>query len=123
VPPRFFNMAPVTKAAIETRLEAVLMPGGAPLAAKAQAAKKAVEPKLDSTEDLAGWKLLAEDTQINESVRRRQIHEMLAKAESARPEKLTKWLYKEVLHADLDDPYLGLGQVLFANYPFAREDK
>jgi hypothetical protein len=28
-----------------------------------------------------------------------------------------------VLHADLDDPYLGLGKSLFANYPFAAEDK
>jgi hypothetical protein len=31
-------------------------------------------------------------------------------------------MYKEVLNADLDDPYLGLGRVLFANYPFAKED-
>jgi hypothetical protein len=123
VPPQFVNIAPVTKALIETGFEAMLMAGGKSAGHAAGPARKAVEPKLDSAEDLAGWKLLAEDTQINESVRRRQIHEMLAKAETARPEKLTKWLYKEVLHADLDDPYLGLGQVLFANYPFAREDK
>ena len=41
----------------------------------------------------------------------------------AQPAALTKWLYKEVLHADLDDPYLGLGPALFASYPFAKEDK
>jgi hypothetical protein len=35
---------------------------------------------------------------------------------------VTKKLYKEVLHADLDDPYLGLGPTLFAGYPFAGED-
>ena len=38
------------------------------------------------------------------------------------PGGITKWLYREVLHADLDDPYLGLGDLLFANYPFAAED-
>jgi hypothetical protein len=74
--------------------------------------------KLDSPEDLTNWNLLAEDTRINESTRRQQIHEMLAGRTNVRPENVTKWLYREVLHADLDDPYLGLGSVLFANYPF-----
>jgi hypothetical protein len=74
--------------------------------------------KLNSPEDLANWKLLAEDTRINESARREQIHEMLAGKASVRPAQVMKWLYREVLHADLDDPYLGLGNVLFANYPF-----
>ena len=32
-------------------------------------------------------------------------------------------LYKEVLRADLDDPLLGLGPVLTANYPFTEEDR
>jgi hypothetical protein len=31
---------------------------------------------------------------------------------------LVKWLYKEVLHLDLDDPYLGLQTTLFDGYPF-----
>ena len=39
-----------------------------------------------------------------------------------KPEKMTRPIYKEVLHADLDDPYLGLGEVLFAKYLFAKED-
>jgi hypothetical protein len=112
-------MAPPTKAAIERNLKAVLLPGGPK---KAAPIAQAVEPKFDAAEDVANWKLLVEDTQVNETVRRRQIHETLAK-EATRPEKITKWLYKEVLHADLDDPYLGLGNVLFANYPFTKEDK
>jgi hypothetical protein len=39
------------------------------------------------------------------------------------PAAVMKRLYKDVLHADLDDPYLGLGPTLFANYAFAKEDK
>ena len=35
---------------------------------------------------------------------------------------MTRWLDREVLHADLDDPYLGLGKILFDTYPFAKED-
>jgi hypothetical protein len=71
---------------------------------------------------LRTWKALADDTRINESVRRQMIHEQLAKNVSVSPRDISKWLYREVLHADLDDPYLGLGDVLFANYPFAAED-
>lgn len=78
--------------------------------------------RIDSPEDLRTWQALAEDTRINESVRRRMIHEHLAGKESVTPSEITKWLYREVLHADLDDPYLGLGELLFANYPFASED-
>ena len=77
-------------------------------------------PALD---DVAGWKELVEDTTLNEGTRRRQIHEMLAKTGLVRPEKVLKPIYKDVLHADLDDPYLGLGKTLFATYPFAREDQ
>jgi hypothetical protein len=97
-------LAGVTKGKIESRLETVLVSG-------TQA------PKLDSR-DLANWKLLAEDTRQNEKVRRRQVHEMLAAGGMVKPDAITKRLYKEVLHSDLDDPYLGLGKALFANYPF-----
>ena len=62
--------------------------------------------------------ILAADVVLNENVRRKQIHEKLAKCPGARPSDVCKWLYREVLHADLDDPYLGLGQALFASYPF-----
>jgi hypothetical protein len=38
------------------------------------------------------------------------------------PDAISKWLYREVLGTDLDDPYLGLKDVLFKNYPFVEED-
>ncbi|HJZ57688.1 MAG TPA: hypothetical protein VKE74_22160 [Gemmataceae bacterium] len=79
-------------------------------------------PAAPSAENLAGWKELAEDTRINETVRRKQIHEKLATAGRVQPKDITKWLYKEVLKADLDDPYLGLSDVLNKQYPFAAED-
>jgi len=58
------------------------------------------------------------DSQVNEQIRRRAIHERLAASGNVRPEELKKWLFKEVLKVDLDDPLLGLGPVLTANYPF-----
>jgi len=61
---------------------------------------------------------LASDTQINERQRRLQIHRHLLKSGLKPPATLKTWLYREVLHADLDDPYLGLKHVLFDNYPF-----
>ena len=73
-------------------------------------------------ENPAEWQELQEDTRINETTRRRQIHELLAKTGLVRPEKITRPIYKDVLHADLDDPYLGLREALFARYPFAKED-
>ncbi len=106
--------------AIERNLKIVLAPG-VKAAGEVPALKE--ELKLDSADDLANWKVLAEDTKINESVRRRQIHELLAGVGLVKPEALKKRIYKEVLNADLDDPYLGLGEVLFANYPFAKEDR
>jgi hypothetical protein len=66
---------------------------------------------------------LALDSQVNEQIRRKAVHEHLARAGAVRPDDIKKWLFKEVLRADLDDPLLGLGPVLNANYPFAEEDK
>jgi hypothetical protein len=66
---------------------------------------------------------LALDAQVNERIRRRTIHEYLARRGAVRPEDIKKWLYKEVLHADLGDPLLGLGNLLNDNYPFADEDR
>lgn len=79
-------------------------------------------PKVDSIDDLPEWKALAQDTAVNETLRRRQIHKHLAELGPVPPDEIKKWLYREVLHADLDDPYLGLGKILFDNYPFAQED-
>jgi hypothetical protein len=78
---------------------------------------------LQSSADLAIWKALIEDTRINDTIRRLQIHEILAASRSVQPKDVTKRLYKDILHADLDDPYLGLGPTLFAGYPFSREDQ
>jgi hypothetical protein len=75
-----------------------------------------------AAEDVAHWKELEEDTRLNERARRLWIHSFLEKAGLVKPEKVTQPIYKEVLHADLDDPYLGLGEILFAKYPFAKED-
>lgn len=65
--------------------------------------------------ELAGWQPLVEDTRINETQRRLQIHDRLASSERVRPEQLKRWLYRDVLHADLDDPYMGLGGDFFEN--------
>lgn len=59
---------------------------------------------------------LEADARLNEQ-RRIQIHYKLALA-ATKPGDIEKWLYKQVLHADLDDPYLGLQRTLFATYPF-----
>jgi hypothetical protein len=106
-----------SKRGIEIRLKAVLATAGGANKPESQT-KTAEVPKLDSAEEVAHWQALVEDTQNNETSRRLQIHEMLAKAGMVHPQSVTKWLYKAVLHADLDDPYLGLASVLFANYPF-----
>jgi hypothetical protein len=111
-PPRLVNMADFSKSFIEGGIKAVLVKGGTPQ----------VESKSgDVKGDLAGWKELVEDTRLNETVRRREIHDILAAAGVVRPERLTKRLYKEVLHADLDDPYLGLGNVLIGTDPFRKD--
>src|SRR5947209_12575876 len=81
-PPPVFraNPAGMSKAAIESRVEAVLVSGTE--APRSQAAthegQSEPAPKLDSGEDLANWKLLTEDTRLNETIRRRQVHAMLA---------------------------------------------
>ena len=67
---------------------------------------------------LPEWQALVDDTRVNERERRKQIHAKLAGAGSIAPSQVTRWLYKNVLHADIDDPYLGLGPYLFASYPF-----
>lgn len=82
----------------------------------------AASARAPGAEILAGWKELAEDTRINETVRRLQIHKKLAQLGRVKPTDVTKWLYKEVLHADLDDPYLGLKEILDKQNPFASED-
>jgi hypothetical protein len=121
-----FNMAAaVSKARIENPVKFVIA-GQPPAKADkaADPAKIAVQQYAESkaAETLRGWKEMADDTKLNETAHRKAIHTHLAKAGGVQPKDVTKWLYKEVLHADLDDPYLGLGEVLNKNYPFADED-
>ena len=107
---------PITKREIERPVEIILT------AAKPVGVDPKKTPHLAAKDDLASWKELAEDTRLNETTRRRQIHDLLATAGTMTPAKVMRPIYKEVLHADLDDPYLGLGKVLFETYPFGREE-
>jgi hypothetical protein len=111
---------------IERGLELVLSPADRRQARLAIAeGRKAIEevwPASATEADLSDWKLLVEDTRVNETERRLRIHrylaEQLASGAPPRPDDITKWLYREVLRTDLDDPYLGLGRLLFTNDPF-----
>src|SRR5438128_9684070 len=107
---RFVNVAPISKRMIERGIKAALAPA-------AQHREYAADVKdvptaaartlsLASAQDLAAWTALALDTRLNETTRRTQIHDLLARTGLVRPERILKPLYKEVLHADLDDPYL-----------------
>ncbi len=58
------------------------------------------------------------DTQQNEEERRDMIHKYLSTAGGVTPDSIKKWLYREILHADLDDPYLGVDKALSGTYPF-----
>jgi hypothetical protein len=80
-------------------------------------------PNGAAAEEITRWKELTEDTRLNETLRRRLVHEKLSEVGMVPPDQIVKWLYKDVLHADLDDPYLGLGETLFKNYPFGAEDR
>jgi hypothetical protein len=110
---------PITKRVVERPMEVVLRQPAVP----PPSAEKGTVPAAAAKEDVGRWKELAEDTRLNETVRRRQIHELLAKSGLVKPEKVLRPIYKDVLHADLDDPYLGLGEALFGSYPFAKEDR
>ncbi len=114
-----FGIEAVSKTVMERPFKILLSKGEPPPTGE----KPREELRLPDAGDLAHWRALAEDTRVNETVRRLQIQEKLSADGAVRPETVTKWLYKEVLHADLDDPYLGLGKVLFASYPFTDEDK
>jgi hypothetical protein len=114
---------PVSKMEIERPLELALLPRQIPGGGMARPlSKPEAEPARIPAEDVAHWKELEEDTRLNERARRLWIHSFLEKTGLVYPKKVTRPIYKEVLHADLDDPYLGLGEVLFAKYPFAKED-
>jgi hypothetical protein len=77
---------------------------------------EATAPRPRNAAELATWQPLVADTQVNERQRRQQIHDRLATSELIRPEQVKTWLYRDVLHADLDDPNLGLGDDFFASF-------
>jgi hypothetical protein len=116
--PEFFNAAIMSKARIEGGMKAVLVAGRKKPAPPAPAK----DPGALTAEDLASFQFLLQDTQANETVRRKQVHELLAGRGAVKPAAVTKTVYKDILHADIDDPYLGLGPTLFTNYPFKDED-
>jgi hypothetical protein len=62
--------------------------------------------------------LLAQDTALGETRFRPLIHAVLAETGSVGYGAITKRVYRDVLHVDLDDPWLGLGGLLFDDYPF-----
>ena len=55
---------------------------------------------------------LAADTEFNRTERKPVIHRILAE-KIVRPAEITRRIYKEALHCDLDDPYLGLVSAAF----------
>ncbi len=113
--PQLINVAMMMKARIEGGVKAVLVPGG-----KAQPKKGEGQTKTEVVkgDDAATFKYLLDDTKANETVRRRQVSEMLASSDAVQRGQIVKKVYKDILLADLDDPYLGLGKTLFKDYPF-----
>lgn len=104
------------KGAIERPLERAVAP---------DAAKREVEaPPRAAVRPVAGDPLLRDDVRVNETERRLAVHRLLAETGpvvlESEHDALTKRLYREVLHCDLDDPWLGLGDLLFGSYPFER---
>ncbi len=84
-------------------------------------ASKEVEPencKVKSAEAVANWQTLSAETLENETHKRLQIQQRLMQANTVDPSEITSWLYRDVLHADINDPLMGLGPVLTATYPF-----
>ncbi len=111
-----------SKMAIEISTKTILLPPGSLKKLNPIRTPKTVpHPDFSKPGELAHWEKLHEDTEINEKDRRGPVHAMLASHPNAKPDDVTKQLYREILHADIDDPYLGLGKTLFQDYPF-RED-
>ncbi len=124
------EVARSTISGVEKSMKIVLSPverlryrGSFNVASRANAKSSEVETTKSAkiAETLNGR--LAVDTRINETQRRQQIHDYILQKGLTTPDEMHKWLYREVLHADLDDPYMGLRDILFENYPFQEEDE
>ncbi len=142
-PLELVNMGDFGKAIVERPVKIILIPGASDPAATVGMPGTAIRSKAIPSSRLVSraivpfgaisnatisekkpqddFALLVQDTIHNEGPRRDAIHRYLSTAQNVHPEQITKWLYKNVLHADLDDPYLGLGATLFPTYPF-KED-
>jgi len=79
---------------------------GVRIIARTDTAKKEIESpvkKLTAEEQA----ILAADTEVNRKERKPVIHQILSE-KVVGPAEITKRIYKEALHCDLEDPYLGL---------------
>jgi len=63
-------------------------------------------------DELHEWETLAVEASAKECSRRLAIHDYLRVRVEHAPHEMTKWLYRDVLNADLDDPYLGMKTLL-----------
>ena len=113
--------ADMSKMAIEISTKTILFPPGSRMIRTKLPATVVDHPDFSKPGELARWRKLVEDTEINEKERRGSVHAMLIAHPGAKPDDVTKQLYREVLHADIDDPYLGLGDMLFKDYPFTED--
>ena len=114
--------ADLSKMSIEISTKTILYsPGLRGLNKKEHTVEIVDHPDFSKPGELSHWRKLYDDAEVNEKERRGPIHAMLAALPNAKPQDVTKKLYREILHADIDDPYLGLGETLFKDYPF-RED-
>jgi len=106
---RFVEVPDVAKAAIERPMK-VLLRLEETAAEIPDASKRMIETPIRrlSVEEEA----LRADTELNLKERKPRIHAKLAE-KPVTPEEITKWLYREILHCDLDDPYLGLAVEAF----------
>jgi hypothetical protein len=62
---------------------------------------------------LAPAAALAADTRLNEAEARPALHTLLLDSGPSRPADVERKVYREILHVDLDDPWLGLAPALF----------
>lgn len=108
------------KGRIEMRVEQIVVTPPVDVYANggANGARRSRPPR-----NLADWDLLAADTWRNETERRLQIHDRLAQSDPVRPDQLKNWLYRDVLHVDLSDPYLGLGDALIGDEVFREVER
>lgn len=91
---------------------------GLPVAAMISGKLRAAEGS--NRKNISAWTELYQDSIANEVVWRRTAHEILSDMAPPLPHVINKRIYKDVLHTDLDDPYLGMGPSLFVSYPFEK---